>query len=426
MKPRRRGQSGHVVAASPKGSAPRWLRAAIAGALVGAVGWAVVMYFGQIAEGLVGGLGRGLYIANLLFCAGFGAAALATASLLHLLDRRELQPLAVVAELVTLSAAILAGLFMAMDLGRPDQLLSIVMYPHPTSMLFWDAAVIGSHGLLGLSLLYFDLRGDLVRRLGVTSFARLVTLGRTSTAASALAMDELILKVLAWISIPVAVALCSVEAWLVGLLQTAPGVDTPVLAPIFLASALISGLAAVILAALLGRSLFSLTIESRSLLTLGGCLAALIPLLMYAVLLESVEVGHFARLFWLDLLGGLLLPLALLGVPALRTLATTGFASGLLLAGVFAERTWILLPALMGPNAPARAQTLLYSPSFSEWSLMVGAYAFGLLVFSSLGTLLLGRRLAPVSTSNDGRWENRTRRTVLNQSQRRLRSWLTN
>jgi len=69
---------------------------------------------------------------------------------------------------------------------------------------------------------------------------------------------------------------------------------------------------------------------------------------------------------------------------------TVGVASALVVIGVFAERTYLLLPSLMRPNSLTGSASS-YTPTMLEWWLMAGAYAFGCLLFLGGMALIFGR-----------------------------------
>ena len=60
----------------------------------------------------------------------------------------------------------------------------------------------------------------------------------------------------------------------------------------------------------------------------------------------------------------------------------------LVIVGVFAERTYVLLPSLMRPGLVPGL--IAYHPTVVEWSLMAGAYAVGLMVFLGIMDVLFG------------------------------------
>jgi molybdopterin-containing oxidoreductase family membrane subunit len=388
-----------------------------AGGLFVVLGWALYMYSAQFLQGLgVTGLNKpvfwGLYIANFIFCVGLSAGGIAVSALVHLMEKEEMKPVAIMAEVMAASFLLLAALFIIMDLGQPTRLLFVLLYPHLSSPLLWDVIVISSYLVLCSALLYFSTRAELLRRRGSDPRWRwavqVFTLGHTSLSPAALRWDKWCLRTLAIVSIPGAVALHSVTAWILGLVKGQPGWNTPILAPLFISSALVSGLAAVILAVIVGRRLFALTVEDEVIQTLARYLLFLIPVLMYLLFSEFLTVGYsgtpthlevfeevlwgrFSRIFWFDVVVGILIPLVLLGLPWTRTVTGIGVASFLVVVGVFAERTYVLLPSLMrsGQFTTTSAE---YAPSSVEWSLMAGAYALGFLIFLAIMSLIFGPR----------------------------------
>lgn len=396
---------------APDPSLRRW----IALALVAAMGWALYMYSRQYVDGLgVTGLNKpvfwGLYIANFIFCVGLSAGGIAVSALVHLLDRQDMKPVAMMAEVLATSFLLLAAGFIIMDLGQPTRFFFVFVSPNFSSPLLWDVTVITTYLILCLALLYFSARAEVIRNRDHGRWrpaVRLFTLGHTSLSPRALRWDHRFLRGLAIVSIPGAVALHSVTAWILGLVKGQPGWNTPILAPLFISSALVSGLAGVILAVIAGRRLFKLEVEDQVIRTLGRYLLALIPILMYLLFSEFLTVGYsgtpahlvvfheilfgrFARIFWFDIVVGVLVPLLLLALPWTRTIAGIALASLLVIVGVFAERTYLLLPSLMRPSLISGV--VAYHPSAVEWSIMAGAYALGLAIFLALMAFLFGFR----------------------------------
>ncbi|HEX9106318.1 MAG TPA: NrfD/PsrC family molybdoenzyme membrane anchor subunit [Longimicrobiales bacterium] len=390
----------------------KWL----AGGALLLVAWAAYMYSTQFVNGLgVTGLNRpvfwGLYIANFIFCVGLSAGGIAVSALVHLLERKDMKPVAIMAEVMATSFLALAATFIVMDLGQPTRLFYVFLSPNFSSPLLWDVTVITTYMLLCLALLYFSARSALVELRGKGRWrwlVRVLTLGHTSLSERARRWDHRLLRTLAIISIPGAVALHSVTAWILGLVKGQPGWNTPILAPLFIASALVSGLAGVILAIIVGRRSFKLEVSHEVVVTLARYLLALIPVLAYLLFSEFLTVGYsgtpehllvfreilfgrFSRIFWFDIVVGVIVPLVLLALPWTRS-STRGIALAcvLVIVGVFAERTYVLLPSLM---RPALIPGIVgYAPNAVEWSLMAGAYALGLLIFCALMALIFGFR----------------------------------
>ncbi len=385
------------------------------------IGLGLYTYSLQFVKGLgVTGLNKpvfwGLYIANFIFCVGLSAGGIAVSALVHILNKEEMKPIAIIAEILSLSFLILAALFIVLDMGQPTRLLYVFRNANFSSPLLWDVTVINSYLILCAALLFFSARAQVVKaasghpaRLMVV---RVLTLGYTDVSEASLKWDRRILKTLAIVSIPGAVALHSVTAWILGLVKGQPGWNTPILAPLFISSALASGLAGVIVAVWAGRRLFKIHIEDKIIFQLGTFLFLSIPVLAYLLFTEFLTVGYsgspthiqvleeilwgrFARIFWFDTIVGILIPFVLLGLPWTRTPGWIVVASLLVIVGVFAERTYLLLPSLMrgGPLD----MTNSYSPTNIEWTMMVAAYSAGLLLF-----LLAGRLIFPHHAQGQG------------------------
>lgn len=92
--------------------------------------------------------------------------------------------------------------------------------------------------------------------------------------------------------------------------------------------------------------------------------------------------GHFAPVFWSNLILGLVIPLLILISPLRRTLAGVGIASALVFLGVFLERSNIVilpqLHRLLFPFYPHGS----YTPTVAELSIVGGIYALGALFFA--------------------------------------------
>ena len=381
------------------------------------IGLGVYTYSLQFMKGLgVTGLNKpvfwGLYIANFIFCVGLSAGGIAVSAMVHILNKEEMKPVAIVAEILSISFLILAGLFIVLDLGQPTRLFYVIWNANFSSPLLWDVVIINSYLVLCSALLFFSARAQVVKAAlghpGRLFVVRLLTLGYTDVSEASLKWDHRLLKALAIVSIPGAVALHSVTAWILGLVKGQPGWNTPILAPLFISSALASGLGGVIVAVWAARKLFKLPIGDKVIFQLGTFLFLSIPVLAYLLFTEFLTVGYsgspshiqvleeilwgrFARIFWFDTVVGILIPFVLLGLPWTRTPSWIVVASLLVIIGVFAERTYLLLPSLMrgGPLDMVSS----YSPTSTEWTLMAAAYSLGLLLF-----LLAGRFIFPQET----------------------------
>jgi len=134
-------------------------------ALVGLNAWARQVVTGLSSTGLTDHVAWGLYIANFSFLVGIGAAAVMLVVPAYLnRQRKELQPLVILAELFAVAVIVMALCFVVVDLGRPDRLLNLFRrLSFPDSLLAWDVVVLSVYLLLNLHicgyLIYSAYRG---------------------------------------------------------------------------------------------------------------------------------------------------------------------------------------------------------------------------------------------------------------------------
>lgn len=336
------------------------------------VGWGLYAYIWQLRYGLgVTGMNRpvfwGIYIVNFVFLIGVSAGGIAVASLSHLIGIKKYKSVGLIAELTAIISLILALTSILFDLGRPDRILNIIRYMHPLSPLVWDFVVINTYLFLCLFLLWSS----------VTKRSRLT-------------------KVLAYISVPVFILVHSITAWIFGLIKSQPGWYNALLAPLFICSALVSGLALVILMVLFARWAFGVRVTDDVVIDLGRFFKYLLPILFYLLFCEFLTVsyggipshtqvliemfrGKFAIVFWFNMIFGILVPFLLAITSPSRTTWGVGLISFLSLLGVFAERIDIILPSFYRPLLiTANVQ---YFPSWVELSLTAGIYSLGILLF---------------------------------------------
>lgn len=386
-----------------------WTLVSISGAI------AALAIFLWISQQLVKGLGVtgmntptywGLYITSFVFFVGLSAGGIVIAGIVHAFGIERFRPVARIAELVAISSIILATVAILVDMGKPERLLNLFIYAQWGSPLMWDVTIIILYTLMALSMGYLGTREDLVKcikafpkKRGLYNF---LALGYTDISPQAIKRDKATLKVLAFLSIPGAVLLHSITAWILGLIKATPGWHTALLAPIFIGSALVSGLAMVILAAILCRKALKLEIEDKVILDMSKILIFLIPVLFYFLFAELLTIGFagetvplaffkeimsgkYAPVFWFDMVLGLIVPFLILISPRLRTVTGVGIASLFVILGVLAERSIIVIPPLLRRLMPYPPGS--YTPSAVELTIMVGFFALGVLAFTILAKL---------------------------------------
>ncbi len=198
-------------------------------------GVAFLTYLYQYREGLrVTGLSRdiswGLYISQLTFMVGVAASAVILVLPYYLHNFKAFGRITVLGEFLAVSSVTVCLLFVLVDLGKPSRLLNLFLYPSPNSILFWDATV-----------------------LQVYLFLNLITGWKVLESERKALPPPTWVKALIYISIPWAISIHTVTAFLYAGLPGRHLWLTAVMAPRFLASAFAAGPSLLILLAFILR-----------------------------------------------------------------------------------------------------------------------------------------------------------------------------
>src|SRR5512135_2341039 len=134
--------------------------------LLGVLGWALYAYSQQLQYGLIvtnlrDRISWGLYIASFVFFIGISHAGTLLSAILRVTRARWQMPITRMAEFITGVALMVAALFPAIDMGRPDRLLNMVIYGRWQSPLIWDITAILTYLTGSLIYLYLPLIPDL-------------------------------------------------------------------------------------------------------------------------------------------------------------------------------------------------------------------------------------------------------------------------
>ena len=208
--------------------------------LLGVIGAGFGLYLMQLKFGLgITGMSRdvswGFYIANFTYLVGVAAGGVMVVLPYYLHDYKAYGKITILGEFLAIAAIVMCLLFILVDLGQPMRALNVLLYPTPNSVLFYDAIVLNGYLFLNLVIGWNVLEAE---RNGVHY--------------------QSWLKPLIYISIPWAVSIHTVTAYLYCGLPGRHFWLTAVLAPRFLASAFAAGPALLILLCLFIRALHQL------------------------------------------------------------------------------------------------------------------------------------------------------------------------
>jgi Ni/Fe-hydrogenase subunit HybB-like protein len=204
-------------------------------ALLVLMGVGSLFYMKQLSYGLgITGMSRdvswGLYIAQFTFLVGVAASAVMLVLPYYLHDFKKFGRITILGEFLAVASVLMCLTFIIVDLGRPDRAFNIIIYPTPNSILFWDMIVLNGYLFLNIVIGWKVLDAER-KEVKPPNWV----------------------KALIYVSIPWAISIHTVTAFIYAGLPGRGFWLTAIMAPRFLASAFASGPALLILIAMVIR-----------------------------------------------------------------------------------------------------------------------------------------------------------------------------
>ena len=352
--------------------------------LISAAGFIAYLFQFNYGLGLTG-MSRdvtwGFYIAQFTFLVGVAASAVMLVIPYYLHDYKKFGKIVILGEFLAVSAVSMCILFIFVDLGQPMRVMNVVLHPTPNSVMFWDMIVLS--GYLGLNIVigWHTLHAE---KKGVAPSAWV--------------------KPLIYLSIPWAVSIHTVTAFLYAGIPGRHLWLTAIMAARFLASAFAAGPALLILLSLIVRNVSKFDPGKEPLQTLGKIVTYAMTANVFFFLLEVFTAfysgipshQHSLQYLFFGLEGhNALVPwmwsAAALAIISLTLLITPGLKKnedilGIACITVFVS-TWIdkgmgLVVGGFIPNPMERVTE--YTPTFPEVLITLGIWAIGFLILSVL------------------------------------------
>lgn len=366
--------------------------------------WIYQLINGLAVTGMSNGTSWGLYITNFMFFVGLSAGGLIVASSAEVFHIESFKKVAVPAVITSIVCICVAAAFILIDLGGIQRFWRLFTGPNFMSPLIWDVCVISIYLVINILDLYW----------------------MCSKKA-----DPHKVEVLSRFALPTAILVHSVTAWIFGL-QIAKAWYSAIMAPIFVASALDSGLALLLIALVALKATRVFDTPKDLIASLAGLLAVFIavdgffvccelltmgyPGASESVALMEMATGATAPFFWFEIIFGLLVPFCMLVFAKNRQSTKIVItASVFVVLGVFCKRVWLLFTSFITPNvfgapgitlgttsasmnATPDMWTLYgtYAPTLPEIVIVIGVIALGILVFILLANKLLATPAAKV------------------------------
>jgi Ni/Fe-hydrogenase subunit HybB-like protein len=390
---------------------------AFVGVLLLVMAWGLYAYITQYRTGLVVTDMRdhslwGLYISLFVFFIGISHAGTLISAILRVSKAGWRVPITRMAEFITVVALMIGAVMPIIDIGRPDRVHHLILFGRWQSPLIWDVIAITTYLTGSFIYLYLPLIPDFAlasRRIGDRVspikrwFFKTLALGWRDTPRQRRNLTVALGTIMVLI-IPVAVSVHTVVSWIFAMTLREPW-NNPMFGPFFVAGAIYSGIASIIIVMAIIRKAYHLEeyITPQHFINLGYMLGGLAMIMMYFNAQEFVTVGyklageaeeHFHTLFlgtlapyfWTYAIGGMVAPALLILLPWTRNLPGILVASFLVDIGMFFERYVIVVGGATLPTMPYEAAQ--YFPTWVEWSIMAAAFATFALIITIAAKLL--------------------------------------
>src|SRR5512138_2146080 len=187
------------------------------------------------------------------FITGLVAGAFILASLERVFNVEAVKPTYRLALLTALAFLLVAPLPLQLHLGHPERSLEMYLTPHTASAMAMFGFVYLWYLMAVLLLeIWLEYRREIVALAGTSRFPlrilyRLMTLGSRDVSPQALRVDERASFVVTLVGIPSAFLLHGYVGFIFGSVKANPWWSTPLMPIVFLFSAIVSGIAAVML-----------------------------------------------------------------------------------------------------------------------------------------------------------------------------------
>jgi molybdopterin-containing oxidoreductase family membrane subunit len=353
-----------------------------------------VTYLYQLREGLgITGMSRdvswGLYIAQMTFLVGVAASAVMVVLPYYLHDYKAFGKITILGEFLAVPAVIMCGLFILVDLGQPARMMNIILYPTPGSVMFWDMISLMGYLLLNIVIGWVTLGAE-----------------RKSVAPPKW------IKPLIYLSIPWAVSIHTVTAFLYSGIGGRSFWFTAIMAPRFLASAFAAGPALLILLALIIKKVSTFDPGKEAIQTLAKIVtyAAVINVFfllveIFTVFYSGIEehIQHFEYLFfglhgkasiapfmWVAMVLAVIAITMLLVPQTRKREKTLVIACIAIFTSIWLEKG---LGMVITGFIPSSLETVTeYLPTFPEILITIGVYGIGALILSILYKIVISIR----------------------------------
>jgi molybdopterin-containing oxidoreductase family membrane subunit len=350
---------------------------------IGAVSYGAQLQNGLIVTAMRDQVSWGFYISNFTFLVGLAAAAVLLVVPAYIYNFKPIKEIVLFGELLAVAAITMCIMFVVVDMGRIDRLWHpfVGKMNFPSSLLAWDIIVLNGYLAINLFISFYALYQMAHNR----------------------EYSLQIIKPLIILSIPWAVSIHTVTAFLFNGLHARPFWNASILAPRFLASAFCSGPAVMMLIFQIVRKVSKIEIDNKAIFKIAELVAYAMGINLFLLAAEffkefysgSIHLapmkylyfglhGHNALVpwMWTAMIFNITAFFLFLRPRTRENLLTLNIACVLIIIGVYIEKG-------MGLSIPGFVPGTLgeiyeYAPTFIEKAVTIGIWATGALIYTLL------------------------------------------
>jgi len=348
----------------------------------------IFSYIKQIDQGLIvtnmrDQVSWGFYISNFTFLVGVAAAAVLLVIPAYLYNFKPIKEIVLLGEMLAITAIVMCLLFVVSDMGSPQRAWHILpilgAMNFPSSLLAWDVVVLNGY-------------------LAINSFAVFYVLYRLSIGKE---YSMAVIWPIVIISIPWAISIHTVTAFLYNGVSARPFWNASILAPRFIASALCSGPALMILLFQIVRKVSKMEISDAAIFKIAELIAYAMGVNLFLFGAEffkefysgSIHLGPMEYLYfglhghnnlvpwmWMAFIFNLTAFFVFLRPKTRENYLILNVACVLIITGVYIEKGMgLIIPGFIPGTL---GEIFEYGPSAIEKSVSLGIWAMGAMFFT--------------------------------------------
>jgi Ni/Fe-hydrogenase subunit HybB-like protein len=382
------------------------------GVLTAFVAWMSQAYRGYGVTGIRWPVYWGFYITSFVFWIGISHAGTLISAILRLVNAGWRRPVTRCAEVITVFALMIGAMFPIIHLGRPWLAFWLIPYPSERmiwpnlrSPLVWDFFAINTYLVGSVLFLFLPMLPDLAVVRDKSTGLRHRIYGTLAFGWRGTPKQwhrlETAMQIMAIAIIPVAVSVHTIVSFDFSMAPV-PMWQTTIFGPYFVAGAIFSGIAALLIAMAVLRRFLHLEnyLHPVHFENLGKLLLVMALLWGYFVFNERLVTYYgnkppemavfwgtqresFAALYWTMVVCNFVLPLVLMGIRRFRTITGCVIASFGVVIGMWLERFLIIVPSLghkylpysFGTYRPQPVEIIIAGATFAAMMLLYVLFA---------------------------------------------------